>query len=73
MKRGARLPGALHADLDRLAQQVSRSLRRDGELAFYGAEDLTPSSFYSRQDAEAAFDGARLVVDTARPVVEGRG
>jgi HEPN domain-containing protein len=67
----ARLPAAVHADLDRLVQ-VSRSLRRDRELAFYGAEDLTPSSFYSKQDAEAALDGARLVVDAARPVVEGR-
>ena len=67
----ARLPAVLHPDLDRLAQ-VSRNLRRDRELAFYGAEDLTPSSFYSKQDAEAAFDGARLVVGAVRPVVEGR-
>jgi HEPN domain-containing protein len=64
----ARLPSAVQSQVDRLAH-VSRALRRDRELAFYGAEDLTPSSFYSKEDAQAAFDGARLVVKLARPVV----
>jgi len=36
-----RLPDELSGDLDRLAE-ASRRLRRDRELAFYGAEDLTP-------------------------------
>jgi HEPN domain-containing protein len=63
----ARLPAAAQSEVDRLAQ-VSRALRRDRELAFYGAEDLTPSSFYSKDDAKAAFDGARLVVKVAAPV-----
>src|SRR2546426_11863619 len=35
------LPEELLADLDKLVE-ASRSLRRDRELAFYGAEDLTP-------------------------------
>jgi len=65
----ARLPEALQPQVERLAQ-VSRSLRRDRELAFYGAEDLTPSAFYSKEDAQAAFDGARLVVTLAKPVVD---
>jgi hypothetical protein len=64
-----RLPEALQQQVERLAQ-VSRNLRRDRELAFYGAEDLTPSAFYSKQDAQAAFDGARLVVTLAKPVVD---
>ena len=67
----ARLPQAVQQQIDRLAQ-VSRSLRRDRELAFYGAEDLTPSAFYSKEDAEAAFEGARLVVAVAKPVIGGR-
>ncbi len=67
----ARLPHAVQGQLDRLAQ-VSRSLRRDRELAFYGAEDLTPSAFYSKEDAEAAFEGARLVVAVAKPVIGAR-
>ena len=33
--------------VERLAT-ISRDLRRDRELAFYGAEDLTPTNFYSK-------------------------
>ena len=53
-----RLPKDLWPHLDRLAT-VSRTLRRDRELAFYGAEDLTPSSFYREADAVSARDRAR--------------
>jgi HEPN domain-containing protein len=60
-----RLPAALHPELDVLAQ-VSRDLRRDRELAFYGAEDLTPSGFYNRKDADRAREGARLTARTVR-------
>jgi hypothetical protein len=41
---------------------VSHSLRRDRELAFYGSEDLTPSDFYQKPDAELARAGTRRVV-----------
>ena len=64
----ARLPAALHGELERLAT-VSRTLRRDRELAFYGAEDLTPSDFYKRADAVEARDSARLVVSLVKPHV----
>jgi hypothetical protein len=64
-----RLPGELgDEDIERLVA-VSRDLRRDGELAFYGAEDLTPSDFYSRNDAERARQGARDTVVLVRPLV----
>lgn len=56
-----RLPAALQGEVLRLAA-VSKDLRRDRELAFYGAEDLTPTDFYARSDAEQARDGARMVV-----------
>jgi HEPN domain-containing protein len=56
-----RLPAALHGEIESLAT-ASRSLRRDRELAFYGAEDLTPSDFYKRKDATDARDAARHVV-----------
>ena len=65
-----RLPASLLGDVERLAQ-VSKDLRRDRELAFYGAEDLTPSSFYSEQDAVRARDGARLTVRLVEPFVSG--
>ncbi|NIP58667.1 MAG: HEPN domain-containing protein [Gemmatimonadetes bacterium] len=64
----ARLPQALEEDLDALVE-ASRSLRRDRELAFYGAEDLTPSDFYSKDDADRARDGARRVVEAVEPHV----
>jgi HEPN domain-containing protein len=63
-----RLPSPLHADLERLAQ-ASKDLRRDRELAFYGAEDLTPSSFYSQSDAIQARDAARMSVEKVKPFV----
>jgi HEPN domain-containing protein len=63
-----RLPAALTAHLDDLVR-VSRELRRDRELAFYGAEDLTPSGFYSKEDAARARDGARLTVRAVQPHV----
>jgi HEPN domain-containing protein len=68
----ARLPQALDPDLDRLAD-ISRTLRRDRELAFCGAEDLTPSSFYREADAVTARDSARDVVATVRPHVSQAG
>jgi hypothetical protein len=63
-----RLPEPLRASVAQLAQ-ASRELRRDRELAFDGAEDLTPSSFYSQADATRARDAARAVVAAVRPHV----
>ena len=63
-----RLPAALAGDIDRLAA-ASRSLRRDRELAFLGAEDLVPSDFYKEPDAAEAREAARFVVERVRPHV----
>lgn len=63
-----RFPDSLQQKLKDLAS-ISRELRRDRELAFYGAEDLTPSGFYSRSDAERARDGARRTVAAVLPHV----
>lgn len=67
----SRLPADLANDVDRLAA-ASRLLRRDRELAFYGAEDLTPSDFYRERDADEARAVARLVIGLVRPQVSGR-
>lgn len=64
----SRLPATLADHVDRLAT-ISRQLRRDRELAFYGAEDLTPSTFYRESDAVTARDAARDVVATVQPLV----
>ncbi len=63
-----RLPAPLTAEMDALVR-ISRELRRDRELAFYGAEDLTPSGFYSKDDATKARDGARFTVRIVEPHV----
>jgi HEPN domain-containing protein len=63
-----RLPPGVAPHLDRMVS-VSRRLRRDRELAFYGAEDLTPSGFYSEEDARAARADAEHLVDLIAPLV----
>jgi len=61
-----RLPERLHGELTTL-KRISRELRRDRELAFYGAEDLTPSGFYTREDGEKARADAQRTVELVRP------
>jgi hypothetical protein len=63
-----RLPEPVRPEVERLAT-ISRDLRRDRELASYGAEDLTPSSFYSQGDATRAREGAALTVRLVRSAV----
>lgn len=62
------LPEALLPALPELAA-ASRALRRDRELAFYGAEDLTPSDFYRERDATDARAAAQAVVRLVRPFI----
>jgi HEPN domain-containing protein len=66
-----RLPDAIADDLDELAE-ISRRLRRDRELAFYGAEDLTPTAFYRPEDAASAREDARRTVDAVGPLIDAR-
>jgi hypothetical protein len=63
-----RLPETLRPELEELVR-ISRELRRDRELAFYGAEDLVPSDFYERGDAKRALEGARHTVRVVTPHV----
>ena len=60
-----RFPTEVRGHLTRMIK-ISKSLRRDRELAFYGSEDLTPSEFYHAEDSKEAFDGARRVYDLCR-------
>jgi len=66
MAERSRLPKPIQRDVETLAAG-SRTLRRDRELAFYGAEDLTPSGFYTKEDAVAARDIARKTVAAVQP------
>ena len=64
----ARLPNELLPRIDDMTR-VSRRLRRDRELAFYGAEDLTPGGFYAYADADAARADAVMLVELIAPHV----
>ena len=63
-----RLPESVRAHIDRMAR-ISKRLRRDRELAFYGSEDLTPSDFYQQSDAAEARDQAAWVIHAVAAVV----
>jgi hypothetical protein len=54
--------------VDQIAK-ISRKLRRDRELAFYGTEDLTPSEFYREEDAREALDDARWIHSLCKTAV----
>lgn len=64
-----RIPAGLHAHLKKIAK-ISKTLRRDRELAFYGSEDLTPMDFYKKDDAIEAKDSAAWVVNTVKEFVK---
>jgi HEPN domain-containing protein len=49
--------------------EISRQLRRDRELAYYGSEDLTPSEFYKLKDAKEALASAKYVVESVRLIL----
>jgi HEPN domain-containing protein len=63
-----RLPVAVRPDAGRMAE-ISKALRKDREISFYGSEDLIPSEFYTRADVERAFDDARWVHERVSMVV----
>lgn len=63
-----RFPPRVREKLKRLST-ISRSLRRDRELAFSGSEDLMPSAFYREADARKARRDARWVVETVKAAV----
>lgn len=54
--------------LDRAAE-ISRRLRRERELAFYGDIDFVPTEQYSAGDARRAYDEAAWVVKLAEDVI----
>lgn len=65
------LPQSIQHKVSHLAK-ISKSLRRDRELAFYGTEDLTPSNFYNKEDAKGALEGASSVYNLCRSTLKDR-
>lgn len=50
--------------------EISKKLRKERELAFYGDIDFIPTEEYTKEDAEEAIRDARLVVSTARKLIQ---
>lgn len=59
-----KLSQGMQKNLSRVTK-ISKNLRRDRELAFYGAPDITPSQFYTQSDADEALADARWVYELA--------
>ena len=63
-----RIPNKLKSSIPKITE-ISKQLRRDRELAFYGSEDLTPTDFYKLKDAKLAFESASWVHKVVSEVV----
>ncbi len=68
LEHQGRFPEEIRDRLSGLAD-VSKSLRKDRELAFYGDIDFIPTEEYSIKEAQRAYEGAKAVLDVARRVI----
>lgn len=62
------LPPILKDNLDEISR-ISRELRKDRELAFYGTEDWIPTEEYSDQDSLEAIRKAERVFEVVSQVI----
>ncbi|HXG15817.1 MAG TPA: HEPN domain-containing protein [Calidithermus sp.] len=69
-----RLPKAVVEELDRLVS-ISRRLRGEREVAFYGDDEVgaPPAQLYTAADATEALADARFVLDRCRGAVPPAG
>jgi len=56
------LPPSLKSNLEEIVS-ISRSLRKERELAFYGTEDWIPTEEYSEKDSTEAIQKAEKIFD----------
>jgi HEPN domain-containing protein len=64
-----KFPDDVRGSLEELSK-ISKWLRTERELSFYGDIDFIPTDEYSEEDAIKAIEGARRVVDTALKVIK---
>jgi HEPN domain-containing protein len=64
-----RFPAGVRPRINRAAE-ISRRLRRDRELAFYGDIDFIPTQQYSADDGRRAFEDAAEVAELAGQVID---
>jgi HEPN domain-containing protein len=65
IEHAEKLPDTARAAVDRLAD-ISRWLRKERELAFYGDVDFIPTEEYDEEDAKRAIADARFAVEVAQ-------
>lgn len=63
------LPSALQECLGEI-RQISKRLRKERELSFYGADDFIPTEEYTLEDAEKAIEDAEYVLAAVRAAFE---
>ncbi len=63
------LPAEISNNLDEI-RRISKSLRKERELAFYGAEDFIPLEEYTREEAEKAIEDAEFVYHIVAKTLE---
>ena len=64
-----KFPKTVARNLKRLSL-ISKVLRKERELAFYGDIDFIPTEEYTTQDARKAIKDARFVVATAKTLID---
>ena len=64
-----KFPEDIANSLKKLAE-ISKRLRKERELAFYGDIDFIPTEEYTEDDAKEAIKDARLVVSTAKKLIK---
>ena len=60
----------VRGDLGRAAE-ISKRLRKERELAFYGDIDFVPTEEYTSEDADRAYADAEWIVTLAQRVIGG--
>ena len=67
-----RLPLPIAENLNRIAR-ISRTLREEREISFYGDESagFSPEELYTEEDADRALDDAEFVLELCRGAIEG--
>ncbi len=57
------------AEAQKIAQ-ISKDLRKERELSFYGDIDFIPTESYSENDAATAIENVKFVLGYARKIIE---
>lgn len=70
-KERSRFPPEFKSFIDKLAS-ISRSLRKERELAMYGDETIgvPPEDLYAKEDAEEYLEKAKLVISKVKELYE---